>query len=87
VFEVTEDLTSRPQLYAAAARMCDELAGNTERYLTDHHGHLVPGWPTPQQWRDEAAAFRAREHRTRPPHEDEPPTPDESGGAPTEAGT
>jgi hypothetical protein len=53
-----EDLTTRAQLFQTAARMCRRLAGATQRYADRNRG-IPPGWPSPQDWRDEADRFTA----------------------------
>jgi hypothetical protein len=62
-FDLTEDLA---ELYAAAARMAEQLAVNTDRYMADHGGHAMPGHPTPQEWQAQAEQFRSWEHQRGP---------------------
>jgi hypothetical protein len=53
----SEDLGTRAQLYEAAARMCRELATNTQRYADRNNGLVPPGMPSPGEWRDEQRQF------------------------------
>jgi hypothetical protein len=53
----TEDLGSRAQLYEAAARMCRELAANTQRHLDGNSGVAPPNVSSPQDWREEEQQF------------------------------
>lgn len=57
VWRRSEELATRARLYAAAARMCQELAANTQRYA-DRNGGVVPApWPSAPEWRGEATTF------------------------------
>jgi hypothetical protein len=53
----SEDLGTRAQLYDAAARMCRDLAASTQRYTDRNNGVIPPGWPRPQDWRDQQHQF------------------------------
>jgi hypothetical protein len=61
----SEELASRAQLYEAAARMCRELVANTSRYA-ERNGAVPPGWPTPQDWREQEDTFAEWSTRTDP---------------------
>jgi hypothetical protein len=54
-----EDLATRAQLYQAAVRMCRRLAATTQRHADRNDGGVPPGWPSPQDWCDEAERFTA----------------------------
>ena len=62
----SEDLGTRAQLYEAAAGMCRELATNTQRYTDRNNGLVPPGWPSPQDWRDEERQFSRWREATDP---------------------
>ena len=53
----SEGIGTRAQLYDAAARMCRELASSTQRYTERNSGVTPPGWPSPQDWRDQEHQF------------------------------
>jgi hypothetical protein len=58
-WHTTHTLSSRGQLFRAAADMCEALARNTERYAGRNDGTGLPGFPSAEQWRTEAAVFTA----------------------------
>jgi hypothetical protein len=53
-----EDLTGRAQLYAAAARMCRQMATTTRRLTDRNGGNPLPG-PSAQAWEAEAIRYDA----------------------------
>jgi hypothetical protein len=53
---VCQELTSRTDLYAAAARACQEMATTTQRLTDRNGGHPLPG-PSPDEWRAEADRY------------------------------
>lgn len=53
-----EDLTGRADLYAAAARMCREMAATTRKLVKRNGGNPVPG-PTAEEWQTEAERYDA----------------------------
>ncbi len=59
----SEDLTGRAQIYAAAARMCRQMAATTRQLVERNGGNPLPG-PTAQAWQTEADRYDAwaREH-------------------------
>jgi len=61
-----EELATRAQLYEAAARICRELAATTQRYAERHQAAVPPGWPTPQDWREQEDTFTEWSARTDP---------------------
>ncbi|MEV4199388.1 hypothetical protein [Micromonospora globbae] len=61
-----EELATRAQLHEAAARMCRELAANTQRYAERNNGAVPPGWPTAQDWREQEDIFTEWSARTDP---------------------
>jgi hypothetical protein len=67
-----EDLGTRAQLYEAAARMCRELAANTQRYLNRNNGVAPAGWSSPQDWRNEEHQFTQWREGTDPQLLDRP---------------
>ena len=72
-----EDLGTRAQLYEAASRTCQELAGNTQRYLDRNNGVTPPHWPSPQDWREQEHQFTQWRRHTDPQllHRSGPTTP------------
>jgi hypothetical protein len=56
-WQCSEDLATRTELYEAAARMCRDLAANTQRQRDANHGLTPPGWPSPQAWQRAARLF------------------------------
>lgn len=61
-----EVLATRGQLYEAAARTCRELATITSRYAERNNAAVPPGWPTPQDWREQERIFTGWSARTDP---------------------
>jgi hypothetical protein len=53
-----EDLAGRAQLYAAAARMCREMAATTRLLVKRNGGNPVPG-PSADEWQTEAGRYDA----------------------------
>jgi hypothetical protein len=53
-----EDLTGRVEVYAAAARMCQQMAATTRQLVERNGGRPLPG-PSAQAWQAEAARYGA----------------------------
>jgi len=65
-WKVSHDLATRGDLFAAAARMCRQLAANSERYRADNNGVGPPGDPGPDFWREQEQEFTAWQADTDP---------------------
>jgi len=63
---VSHDLGTRGDLYEAAARMCQQLATNAQRYMNSNNGVTRPGDPGPEHWREQEREFTGWLRRTDP---------------------